>query len=43
VKFLVDNAPSPTLAERLREHGHEATHVRDYGLQAAEDETIFAR
>ena len=39
----MDNALSPTLAERLRQNGHDAIHVRDYDLQAAADEEIFAR
>jgi predicted nuclease of predicted toxin-antitoxin system len=43
VRFLVDNALSPILAERLRQAGHEAAHVRDYGLHGAGDEEIFER
>lgn len=40
---MVDNAMSPVVAERLRQAGHDAVHVRDYGLAAAGDAEIFER
>ena len=43
MRFLIDNALSPLVAERLTAAGHEAAHVRDYGLQAASDEKIVER
>lgn len=43
MRFLIDNALSPTLAERLRDAGHDAAHVREYDLQAASDAEIFDR
>ncbi len=33
---------SPLVAEGLRQNGHDAVHVRDFGLQTADDDVIFA-
>ena len=43
MRFLVDNALPPGLADLLRDAGHDAVHVRAYGMQAAKDEQIVAR
>ena len=42
MRFLVDNALSPLVADELRKAGHDADHVRDRNLQAASDEDILA-
>ncbi len=43
MRFLIDNALSPLVSDGLRKAGHDAMHVRDYGLHAADDEQIMDR
>ena len=41
MRFLIDNALSPIIAEGLKQAGYDVMHVRDYGMQPASDEEIF--
>ena len=41
MRFLIDNALSPRLALGLVAAGHDAAHVRDRGLQRAEDAELL--
>ena len=43
MKFLIDNALSPVMADRLTAAGHDAAHVRDYDMQAATDAEVLER
>jgi predicted nuclease of predicted toxin-antitoxin system len=43
LRFLIDNALPPRLADLLLAAGYDAVHVRAYGMHAAEDEGILAR
>ena len=43
MKFLVDEAMSWRVAQALATAGHDVVHVRDLGLEAADDSTILDR
>lgn len=41
MKFLLDQFISPGVATLLNGAGHDAAHLRDYGMQSAEDPAIL--
>jgi predicted nuclease of predicted toxin-antitoxin system len=43
MRFLGDNALSPLVARELKRLGHDAVHVRDWKLAAADDEDILQK
>ncbi|MBI3126453.1 MAG: DUF5615 family PIN-like protein [Candidatus Tectomicrobia bacterium] len=43
MRFLADMGVDGRVVRWLREHGHDAAHLRDMGMQRAPDEEVFSR
>lgn len=43
MRFLLDNNLSPALVELLSDAGHDAVHLRPYGMQSAPDIHVLER
>ena len=43
MRFFIDNALSPLVADGRRRDGHDAVHVRAYGMAAASEEEVMSR
>ncbi|MEK6710644.1 MAG: DUF5615 family PIN-like protein [Nitrospinota bacterium] len=43
MRFLADMGVDVRVVRWLREHGHDAAHLRDMGMPRATDEEIFSR
>ena len=43
MRFLINNALSPFIADGLRSAGHDVIHIREYNMQKASDHEVFER
>ena len=43
MRFLIDNALSPKIADGLRLASHDTVHIRELNLQSATDEIVFKK